>query len=202
MLDNNLLWLIDWYAHQYGNNLPHQVGIKIKNIDNPGWSITINIQDIDLKDKEFQEIRVDRTENDWFFCKIENGFFQVYCGTFNFDEALQTFRDWVEKKHTLIENFKLDDSLFWIVNWYDSQCDGDWEHSSGIKIETIVNTNWNVVINIEETELEDKHFEDISIKRTENDWFNCRVENGSFRGNCSTFNLIELLQMFRSWAQS
>ena len=29
--------------------------------------------------------------------------------------------------------------LEWLMNWYESNCDGDWEHSYGVKIESLDN---------------------------------------------------------------
>ena len=63
----------------------------------------------------------------------------------------------------------LDDHLSWLINWYNSQCDGDWEGSFGIQIQTTVNPGWGVTINIEQTELEYKEYNEIRIERTEND---------------------------------
>ncbi|MDO7908781.1 Imm53 family immunity protein [Paenibacillus sp. JX-17] len=39
--------------------------------------------------------------------------------------------------------------LKWLQEWYASQCDGDWEHSNGIKITSIDNPGWYVEINID-----------------------------------------------------
>jgi hypothetical protein len=96
----------------------------------------------------------------------------------------------------------LDDNLFWLINWYDCQCDGDWEHQFGIRIETLDNPGWSIRLSIQETELQDKEFQNINIERTEKDWIFCRVSNGFFEGNCGTFNLPEVLQIFRDWAES
>lgn len=40
--------------------------------------------------------------------------------------------------------------LKWLENWYSSNCDGDWEHGYGIRIETLDNPVWAVRINLEE----------------------------------------------------
>ncbi len=41
-----------------------------------------------------------------------------------------------------------------LQNWYASNCDGDWEHSFGIRIETLDNPGWLVTIDLEDTRLE------------------------------------------------
>jgi hypothetical protein len=48
-----------------------------------------------------------------------------------------------------------------IQNWYTSQCDGDWEHGSGIKIDTLDNPGWTVKINLEDTDIENKPLKNI-----------------------------------------
>ena len=47
----------------------------------------------------------------------------------------------------------INDNLIWLINWYTSHCDGDWEHIFGIKIGTLDNPGWHIQISIEETEL-------------------------------------------------
>jgi len=96
MLDDNLLWLLKWYDRQCDGNWEHQFGIKIETLDNPGWSIQVSIQETELQGKEFQDNNIERTENNWIFSKVRNGFFECNCGPFNLPEALQVFRDWAE----------------------------------------------------------------------------------------------------------
>jgi len=45
-------------------------------------------------------------------------------------------------------------TLLWIQKWYKSQCNGDWEHEYGVKIETVDNSGWYVTINLMDTNLE------------------------------------------------
>lgn len=94
------------------------------------------------------------------------------------------------------------DNLFWLVKWDDRQCDGDWEHQFGLKIETLDNPGWSILTSIQETELQDKKFQNINIERTENDWIFCKVSNGFFEGNCGSLNLPEMLKIFRDWAEN
>ena len=95
----------------------------------------------------------------------------------------------------------LDDNLLWLINWYVSQCDGDWEHQFGIKVETLDNPGWSIQISIQETELQNKEFQNISIERIENDWFHCFVRDGKFEGPCGPYNLSEVLKIFREWVE-
>jgi hypothetical protein len=88
-----------------------------------------------------------------------------------------------------------------LQEWYFSNCDGDWEHSYGIRITTVDNPGWGVDINLSETRLEEKAFEKIKIRRAETDWVLCFVDNGFFKGRGGSKNLKEILEIFCNWAE-
>lgn len=89
-----------------------------------------------------------------------------------------------------------------LQNWYYSQCDGDWEHEFGIKIDTLDNPGWNVVINLQNTELENKVFHDIDQQMSENDWIQCEVKDGKYNGAGGPKNLTEIIEIFINWTNS
>lgn len=39
------------------------------------------------------------------------------------------------------------------MNWYVRECDDDWEHSYGVKIDTLDNPGWTIAIDLRETSL-------------------------------------------------
>jgi len=41
-------------------------------------------------------------------------------------------------------------SIRWIEDWYQQQCDGDWEHCYELSITAIDNPGWNVEIPLTE----------------------------------------------------
>ena len=86
-----------------------------------------------------------------------------------------------------------------LEKWRYKQCDGDWEHTYGVKINTLDNPGWKVVIDITETELADKHFSTIIEHRTENDWIDCEVSDNKFMGHGGPLNLGEILSIFINW---
>lgn len=90
----------------------------------------------------------------------------------------------------------------WLQGWYKSQCNGDWEHYYGVKIDTLDNPGWSIFIDISGTELESVTFNSIKIERSEEDWIHCKVEDNQFRGAGGSLNLLELLDTFRSWVIS
>ena len=99
-------------------------------------------------------------------------------------------------------NIKADKNFEWLLQWFYSQCDGDWEHGNGIKIKTVGNFEWNISIYLYETELDDKDFKKIEFKSSENDWLICFVKDKFFEGQCSSLNLPKVLSIFQNWAES
>lgn len=95
-----------------------------------------------------------------------------------------------------------DNNLIWLLRWYHSQCNGDWEHGTGIHIDTIDNPGWSIAINLENTEFEDKKFQEVELEYTEHNWLICFKKNNVFEGRCGPLNLPEVLKIFRDWAES
>ena len=95
----------------------------------------------------------------------------------------------------------MDDANFlWLLSWYQTHCNGDWEHGSGILIGTIDNPGWSLSINLEDTEIENKKFRKLEIERSESNWLVCFIRDNKFEGRCGACNLPEVLKIFRNWA--
>ncbi|MCL6737435.1 immunity 53 family protein [Streptomyces neyagawaensis] len=89
--------------------------------------------------------------------------------------------------------------LEWLQSWYASQCDGDWEHEWGVRIETLDNPGWLVKINLEETELADREYPRKRVTRDEPDWVVAWTSERTFHIACGPGNLTEALSLFRRW---
>jgi hypothetical protein len=93
------------------------------------------------------------------------------------------------------------DDFLWLQNWYASHCNGDWEHSQGVAIETIDNPGWRIAINLLDTELEGKQFTNVEKELSEDDWYDCFLTKDQFEAACGPLNLPEVLRIFRAWAE-
>jgi len=89
-----------------------------------------------------------------------------------------------------------------IQNWYNAQCNGDWEHTFGIHISTLDNPGWTVDIDLTETEVENKEFKPIINLEPELDWIHCRIENNKFKGRGGPEKLEEILLVFLKWVNN
>ncbi|MCY9670815.1 immunity 53 family protein [Paenibacillus alginolyticus] len=90
--------------------------------------------------------------------------------------------------------------LKWLEDWFNQNCDGDWEHCEGIRIATLDNPGWFIQISLIDTDIEGKYFKPLKIERSDFDWIHCNVEDGIFKGFGGVRNLEEILDVFRVWA--
>jgi len=93
-------------------------------------------------------------------------------------------------------------TIKWLEKWYQSNCDSNWEHVYGVKIETLDNPGWHVKINLADTLVEEKAFNKIYIDKGDNDWITCRVNNNVFEGGGDSGKLEEILEVFKIWVES
>ena len=94
------------------------------------------------------------------------------------------------------------DQLTRLRNWYACQCDGDWEHSYGIKFDTLDNPGWTLEVDIADTELEERPFVAVHRGDSEEDgsWMHCNVAGGKFQATGGVPDLPEMLERFLEWA--
>jgi hypothetical protein len=89
-----------------------------------------------------------------------------------------------------------------LQQWYASNCNGDWEHSYGIKIDTLDNPGWVLRIDIEETNLQNYSFVSINIDNNDDDWYVCNVSKNKFEASGDPTKLNKLIEIFLGWAKS
>jgi hypothetical protein len=91
------------------------------------------------------------------------------------------------------------DPLVWLQAWYAMQCDGDWEHEFGVRVETLDNPGWSLAIDLSGTVMAELAYDGREIHRSEHDWFVARVVDQRFEVACGPLNLGEAIHEFRAW---
>ena len=89
-----------------------------------------------------------------------------------------------------------------IQSWYKDNCNGDWEHQYGVIIETIDNPGWQLMVDLENTNLKEAEFKSLTIERSASNWITCRVIDSKFEGFCGSQNLTEMLEVFVNWSET
>lgn len=205
MIRNNFLWLLRWCNNQ--SDLKNEESrVTFETLDNPGWALTINLKDTTLEGKLFDKIKIDNSENDWLRCYLSNGKFEGPGGNFNLLQIIKIFRTWAENigVHDFKEaqDFQVEDDFVWLQKWFNSYCNGDWEHGSGIHLKSIDHKTWDLTIELLDTQLDNKNFNEVKEQYTETDWFHCYVKNYKFEARCSLSNVIKVLKIFREFSET
>jgi hypothetical protein len=104
----------------------------------------------------------------------------------------------------------MSDNLLWLSRWYLSQCENDWEHSYGVKIDTLDNPGWSLKIDLTKTSLADKAFERVTYGVPSDDledwhrtgsWWVASVKDSAFEASCGPLDLYVAIGVFRQWAE-
>jgi hypothetical protein len=95
-MEDNLIWLAKWFASLCNGDWEHGNTIHIEALDNPGWHLTVDLNDTGYENKEFSGVIIERTENDWVHCFVRNRKFEGAGGVLNLSEIIEKFRAWIE----------------------------------------------------------------------------------------------------------
>jgi Immunity protein 53 len=95
---------------------------------------------------------------------------------------------------------KYESPLVKLQNWYASHCDGDWEHTWGVKIDTLDNPGWSIIIDLQDTNMEKVPFPGLIIE-SPSDWIFCELNQGRFSGRCGPRMLETMIDVFLMWTQ-
>ncbi len=96
------------------------------------------------------------------------------------------------------------DDIERLQNWFRKQCNGEWEHSNGVTIQSTDNPGWWISIDLHATGMENTPFPPIIRGDGRSDdpqptWLNCQVIDGIFQGAGDSERLGEILRLFLSW---
>jgi hypothetical protein len=93
-------------------------------------------------------------------------------------------------------------SLLALENWYAGQCNGEWEHGYGVRIDTLDNPGWRVHIGLHGTKKQDAALAKAALTRSQDDWISYWVEKEEFQVACGPKNLSEAIDIFVGWFES
>jgi hypothetical protein len=97
MLDKTLIARLEsWFASNCDGDWEHGPGIKLFTLDNPGWSLFVNLTGTPLEDATLEKVGVERTDNDWYWCWVEAETFKAAGGPHNLADIIRVFVDWAE----------------------------------------------------------------------------------------------------------
>lgn len=92
---NNIEWLCKWYLRTCDGYWEHQYGIEILSLDNPGWSVKIELEETAYSQLADLSFVVDNSADDWVKCFIQNQCFYGIGDGSKLDRIISIFRNWI-----------------------------------------------------------------------------------------------------------
>ena len=83
-----------WYRDQCNGDREHKHGIAIKTLDNPGWSLSVDVAETSLHGRQLPPVRYEANEVDWYECRIEHDVFRGWGGPSNLHDLVRVFLEW------------------------------------------------------------------------------------------------------------
>lgn len=98
----------------------------------------------------------------------------------------------------------MSDELTRLQDWYDEHCDGDWEHSYGVHIETLDNPGWSLRIDLSGTRYSGRKLEMVEncVSGAKRTWSAYYIENDQFCAAGGPATLPLLINCFFNWIES
>jgi hypothetical protein len=80
-----------WYISQCNGVWEHEERIKLSTVDNPGWTLEVNLVETEWANRAFSRMQIDRSEHNWLHCWVEAEKFFAAGGPLNLREMIETF---------------------------------------------------------------------------------------------------------------
>ncbi|MBC7526472.1 MAG: immunity 53 family protein [Chthonomonadaceae bacterium] len=89
--------LQEWYLAQCNGDWEHRYKIRIETIDNPGWTISIELAETALADVSFEEFQENyEDELNWLTCSKVGTTWCGYGGSLQLERLISLFLKWAE----------------------------------------------------------------------------------------------------------
>jgi hypothetical protein len=86
-------WLQKWYVERCNGAWEHEYGIKIETLDNPGWTVTIDLSYTHVEDLEIPYSLNEVAEDQWIGYSVEKKKFVGASGPAQLNELIGIFKE-------------------------------------------------------------------------------------------------------------
>lgn len=87
-----------WYVSRCDDEWEHSYGVTIDTLDNPGWTLRIDVIGTTLESTTREWTKLARSEHDWVHWRVQDDRYEAACGPTNLNEAILTFLDLVDTR--------------------------------------------------------------------------------------------------------
>jgi hypothetical protein len=93
-------------------------------------------------------------------------------------------------------------NLQYLINWYSAQCDEEWEHEFGIRIESLDNPGWNLEVDLGGTVGEGHLLARSRRDLDEGHWITTASDGAVFDAGCDPSSLGVAVLDFKAFVES
>jgi hypothetical protein len=104
---DDLDWLTEWYLAQCDEDWEEEFGVTIDTLDNPGWSLTVDLDHTAFEGRKFapiyegvpdgeQQFQGGDGDTRWMVCRLEGPKFKAWGGPRDLGRMVRVFRTWIE----------------------------------------------------------------------------------------------------------
>jgi hypothetical protein len=99
-------------------------------------------------------------------------------------------------------------NLEWLENWYQQQCNGEWEHTQGVRLESVKNPDpleqpgWLLTINLAGTSAVNARPQQVRLETRGGGWLACSIGGTCFKGSGDPRKLEQIIGVFRRWVET
>ncbi|MGW4397677.1 immunity 53 family protein [Amycolatopsis nivea] len=92
-LGESFQFLLDWYAEQCDEEWEHAFGVELSTLDNPGWSLEIDLADTDLAGRRMEGPDFEDAAGRWAQCWSDGKKFRGACDPSSLELVLAQFQN-------------------------------------------------------------------------------------------------------------
>ena len=93
-METTITRIQNWYKLNCNGDWEHSYGYSISNLDNPGWTVRIDIQETALRNLDYiKNFQNTDNEFDWYNIETKEDSLIITCGPDNLEQTLRIFLD-------------------------------------------------------------------------------------------------------------
>jgi hypothetical protein len=109
LISDELSWLQQWYSAHCDGEWEHGFGVTIETLDNPGWSVKIDVEGTELAFTPFEPVKNAVSDTNWIHCRVterkegalaRSRRIEGSGGALNLGDIIKIFRTWAEAKRS------------------------------------------------------------------------------------------------------
>jgi hypothetical protein len=93
-------------------------------------------------------------------------------------------------------------NLEWLDDWYQRQCNGEWEHRQGVHLKPLDNPGWHLTINLAGTSAVNARPQQLRLETRSGGWLACSIAGECFEGSGDPRKLEQIIGVFRLWVET